>query len=85
METRGPHMIARDFSPRFSTDNMHKDLSTALRLADTVGAALPTAAAALEVLRAARAQGKGSLDSAVVYTVIEQLCGLGEPPAPGAA
>jgi 3-hydroxyisobutyrate dehydrogenase-like beta-hydroxyacid dehydrogenase len=55
---------------------MHKDLSTALRLADTVGAVAPAAAAALEVLRAARAQGKGSLDSAVVYSVIEQLCGL---------
>jgi 2-hydroxy-3-oxopropionate reductase len=69
-------MVAHDFSPHFSTDNMHKDLSTALRLADAVGAVAPAASAALEVLRAARAQGKGSLDSAVVYTVIEQLCGL---------
>jgi 2-hydroxy-3-oxopropionate reductase len=69
-------MLAHDFSPHFSTDNMHKDLSTALRLADAVGAVAPAASAALEVLRAARAQGKGSLDSAVVYTVIEQLCGL---------
>ena len=76
METRGSRMLAHDFSTHFSTDNMHKDLSTALRLADTVGAVAPAAAAALEVLRAARAQGKGSLDSAVVYTVIEQLCGL---------
>jgi 2-hydroxy-3-oxopropionate reductase len=76
METRGSRMLAHDFSPHFSTDNMHKDLSTALRLADTVGAVAPAAAAALEVLRAARAQGKGSLDSAVVYSVIEQLCGL---------
>ena len=76
METRGSHMLAHDFSPHFSTDNMHKDLSTALRLADAVGAVAPAASAALEVLRAARAQGKGSLDSAVVYTVIEQLCGL---------
>jgi 2-hydroxy-3-oxopropionate reductase len=77
MDTRAARMIAHDFSPHFSADNMHKDLSTALRLADSVGAAAPVAAAALEVLRAARAQGKGSQDSAVVYTVIEQLCGLG--------
>jgi len=76
METRGSRMVAHDFSPHFSMDNMHKDLSTALRLADAVGAVAPAASAALEVLRAARAQGKGSLDSAVVYTVIEQLCGL---------
>lgn len=77
METRGPRMIASDFSPHFSADNMHKDLSTALALADAVGAAAPAAAAALEMLRAARAQGKGHLDSAVVYTIVEQLSGLG--------
>ncbi|HTW25819.1 MAG TPA: NAD(P)-dependent oxidoreductase [Acetobacteraceae bacterium] len=78
METRGARMIAGDFSPHFSTDNMHKDLSTALRLADSVGAAAPAAAAALEMLRAARAQGKGERDSAVVYAVLAQLSGLGD-------
>ena len=77
METRGPRMIASEFSPHFSANNMHKDLSTALALADALGAAAPAAAAALEMLRAARAQGKGHLDSAVVYTVVEQLSGLG--------
>ena len=77
METRGPRMIASDFSPHFSADNMHKDLLTALALADALGAAAPAAAATLEMLRAARAQGKGHLDSAVVYTVVEQLSGLG--------
>lgn len=77
METRGPWMIASDFSPHFSADNMHKDLSTALALADAVGAAAPAAAAALEMLRAVRAQGKGHLDSAVIYTIVEQLSGLG--------
>ena len=79
METRGPRMIMSDFSPHFSTNNMHKDLSTALVLADAVGAAAPIAAATLEILRAARAQGKGDLDSAVVYTIVEQLSGLGHP------
>jgi 3-hydroxyisobutyrate dehydrogenase-like beta-hydroxyacid dehydrogenase len=76
METRGPRMIAHDFSPHFSADNMHKDLATALRLADAVGAAAPAASAALEILRAARAQGKGDRDSAVVYNIVEQLSGL---------
>jgi 3-hydroxyisobutyrate dehydrogenase-like beta-hydroxyacid dehydrogenase len=76
METRGPRMITGDFAPHFSADNMHKDLSTALRLADSLGAATPVAGAALEVLRAARAQGKGEMDSAVVYQVIEQMSGL---------
>jgi 3-hydroxyisobutyrate dehydrogenase-like beta-hydroxyacid dehydrogenase len=85
METRGPRMIAHDFSPHFSADNMHKDLSTALKLADAVGAAAPVAAAALEILRAARAQGKGEMDSAVVYMIIEQLSGLGPKIANAAA
>ncbi len=76
METRGARMIAGDFSPHFSADNMHKDLSTALRLADSLGAATPVAGAALDVLRAARAQGKGEMDSSVVYQVLEQLSGL---------
>jgi len=76
METRGPRMIANDFSPHFTADNMHKDLSTALRLADALGAATPVAAATLEILRAARAQGKGVMDSAIVYTIVEQLSGL---------
>ena len=77
METRAPRMLARDFSPHFSTDNMHKDLSAALRLADSVGSATPTASAALEVLRAARSQGQGDRDSAIVYALVEQLSGLG--------
>ncbi|WP_419760568.1 NAD(P)-dependent oxidoreductase [Acidisoma sp.] len=76
METRGARMIAGDFSPHFSTDNMHKDLSTALRLADSLGAPAPVGAAALEMLETARAQGKGAMDSAVVYQVLAQLSGL---------
>ena len=76
METRGQRMLTRDFSPHFSTNNMHKDLSTALKLADRVGASAPAAATALEMLKAARAQGKGEMDSSIVYTVIEQLSGL---------
>ena len=76
METRGQRMIKRDFSPHFSADNMHKDLSTALKLADDLGACAPAAAVALEMLRAARAQDKGEMDSAIVYTIVEQLSGL---------
>lgn len=76
METRGARMIASDFTPHFSADNMHKDLVTAVALADRLGAATPVAGAALHVLRAARAQGKGAMDSAVVYQVLEQLSGL---------
>jgi 2-hydroxy-3-oxopropionate reductase len=77
METRGARMISGDFSPHFTADNMHKDLSTALRLAASLGAVAPVGAAALEMLQAARAQGKGGMDSAIVYDVVARLSGLG--------
>ena len=73
METRGPRMIQHDFSPHFSASNMHKDLSGALKLAEEVGASLPAASIAREILRAAKSQGKGDLDSCSVITVLEAL------------
>jgi 3-hydroxyisobutyrate dehydrogenase-like beta-hydroxyacid dehydrogenase len=76
METRGPWMIERNFDPHFSVDNMYKDLSTAMKLADSCGAVLPAAGVSLDMLRAARSQGKGGKDSCVVLTVIEKLSGL---------
>jgi len=73
METRGPRMIKHDFSPHFSTNNMYKDLSSAIRLAEEVGVSLPATSIAREMLRAAKTQGKGDLDSCVVMTVLEAL------------
>jgi 3-hydroxyisobutyrate dehydrogenase-like beta-hydroxyacid dehydrogenase len=83
METRGPRMIRREFTPHFSTNNMYKDLSGAMKLAEECGASLPAASMAMEMLRAARSQGKGDLDSCVVMTVLESLANVlvrtGEP------
>ena len=73
METRGPRMVQRDFSPHFSVNNMYKDLSNVVKLADECGVSLPVAGAAREILRAAKSQGKGDLDSCVVMTVLEAL------------
>jgi 3-hydroxyisobutyrate dehydrogenase-like beta-hydroxyacid dehydrogenase len=73
METRGPRMVRRDFSPHFSVNNMYKDLSTALRLAEDCGVPLPVASTAREMLRAAKSQGQGDLDSCAVLTVLEAL------------
>jgi len=73
METRGARMIKHDFSPHFSASNMHKDLSSALKLAEEVGVSLPATSIAREILRAAKSQGKGDMDSCVVMTVIEAL------------
>ena len=73
METRGPRMIRRDFSAGFSTSNMYKDLSGVMKLADECGVSLPAASISLEILRAAKTQGKGDLDSCCVMTVLETL------------
>jgi 3-hydroxyisobutyrate dehydrogenase-like beta-hydroxyacid dehydrogenase len=73
METRGPRMVRRDFTSHFSANNMYKDLSTALKLAEECGVPLPVGSAAREVLRAVKAQGKGDLDSCVVMTVLEAM------------
>ena len=73
METRGPRMVRRDFTSHFSANNMYKDLSTALKLAEECGVSLPVGSAAREFLRAVRAQGKGDLDSCVVMTVLEAM------------
>ena len=75
METRGPRMVKRDFSPHFSVNNMYKDLSNVVRLAEECGVSLPVTGAAREILRAAKSQGKGEMDSAVVMTVLEALAG----------
>ena len=73
METRGPRMIKHDFSPHFSVNNMYKDLSTALKLAEEVGVSLPATSISREMLRAVKSQGKGEMDSCIVMTVIEDL------------
>ena len=56
---------------------MYKDLSSALKLAEEVGASLPATSIAREMLRAAKSQGKGDLDSCVVMSHDR---GAGGPP-----
>ncbi|MBI4839773.1 MAG: NAD(P)-dependent oxidoreductase [candidate division NC10 bacterium] len=73
METRGPRMVRRDFTPHFSANNMYKDLSTALKLAEECGVSLPAVSISREILRAARSQGKGDQDSCIVLTVLEAM------------
>jgi len=73
METRGPRMIRREFSPHFSTHNMYKDLSSVMKLAEECGVPVPATSISREILRAAISQGKGDLDSCVVMTVLEAM------------
>jgi len=74
MATRGPRMIEQNFfPPHFSANNMNKDLTGAIRLAEKVGVSLPTVSAAREVLRAVKSQGNGHIDSSAVVSILESM------------
>jgi len=47
-----------------------------MRLAEEVGVSLPAASISMEMLRAAKSQGKGDLDSCAVMTVLEALANI---------
>jgi 3-hydroxyisobutyrate dehydrogenase-like beta-hydroxyacid dehydrogenase len=77
MTTRGPRMIQHHFSPvHFSTNNMYKDLSGALKLAEQYGVCLPTVSASREILRAVKSQGNGHIDSSAIVTVLETMANI---------
>ncbi len=73
METRGPRMIKHDFAPGFSTDNMYKDLTSAIDLAAEHGVSVPATTISWDILRAAKTKGLGHLDSCCVMTILEEL------------
>jgi 3-hydroxyisobutyrate dehydrogenase-like beta-hydroxyacid dehydrogenase len=77
MTTRAPRMIQHNFyPPHFSANNMYKDLSGALKLAEQCGVSLPAASAAREILRAVKSQGNGHIDSSAIVTVLESMANL---------
>ena len=73
METRGERMIRGDFTPGFSTNNMYKDLTSVMKLADEAGVSLPATSTSWDILRAAKSRGDGDLDSCCVLRILEDL------------
>lgn len=73
METRGERMIRGDFAPGFSTNNMYKDLTSVMKLADEAGVSLPATSTSWDILRAAKSRGDGDLDSCCVLRILEEL------------
>jgi 3-hydroxyisobutyrate dehydrogenase-like beta-hydroxyacid dehydrogenase len=61
-----PRMVAGDFTPGFSVDHGHKDLSLAEAWAGRLGMPLPIGDAARAVFAAAQQQGRGALDTAAL-------------------
>ena len=65
----GPKIIAGDFEPDFSIDNLAKDIDQGLALASSAGLTLEVAEAGQRLNRRAQAAGLGSEDTAAVVEV----------------
>ncbi|MGB9433121.1 MAG: NAD-binding protein, partial [Candidatus Acidiferrum sp.] len=61
-----PLMLKGDYKPSFPLRLMHKDLGLALELANQLGVALPTTAAAREVYNYVKGEAKEDLDYSAV-------------------
>ncbi|WP_090578809.1 NAD(P)-dependent oxidoreductase [Arthrobacter sp. ov407] len=70
LDTVGPRLAAKDYEPTGPAKFMHKDLSFVLESAAAAGAAVPMAAAGVELYAALLRQGLGDRDLAVVRQTI---------------
>jgi 3-hydroxyisobutyrate dehydrogenase-like beta-hydroxyacid dehydrogenase len=66
LDLKSPLMLKGDFKPSFPLRLMHKDLGLALDLANQLGVALPTTAAAREVYNYVKGESKEDLDYSAV-------------------
>ncbi len=69
----GPRLAAKDYEPTGPAKFMHKDLSFVLESAAAAGAAVPMAAAGVELYAELKRQGLGDRDLAVVRQAIANL------------
>ncbi|MBS1881821.1 MAG: 2-hydroxy-3-oxopropionate reductase [Actinobacteria bacterium] len=78
MEVRRPQLLSHEFTPGFKLDLHHKDLEIALGAGGNAGVPLPLTALVQQLVRGARAKGRGGEDHTVLLEAIEELAG----PAP---
>ncbi|MFN7916666.1 MAG: NAD(P)-dependent oxidoreductase [Vicinamibacterales bacterium] len=71
LELQGPKMAARDFAGRIESRLHHKDIRIALELAGRLGVHARASAVAADVLETLQQRGGATLDSAAVFTVVE--------------
>lgn len=69
----GPKILARDFSPAFSIDLLHKDVRLGLEMAARVHVPAVISPAGALLIEMARARGLGSEDTGAVVKVFEAL------------
>jgi 2-hydroxy-3-oxopropionate reductase len=75
LELVGPRLLKKDYRPTGPAKFMLKDLTFVLESAGSAGAAVPMAAAGLELYAELTQRGLGDHDIAVVREVISQLSG----------
>ena len=66
LDLKAPLMLKGDYKPSFPLRLMHKDLGLALDLANQLGVALPTTAAAREVYNYVKGEAKEDMDYSAV-------------------
>jgi 3-hydroxyisobutyrate dehydrogenase-like beta-hydroxyacid dehydrogenase len=76
VQYRGPFALKMPDEAWFNVNMMQKDMLLALELGRQVDVPLPTAAAANEMLTAARGMGFAEQDFAVVFQVLARMSGL---------
>jgi len=69
---KGPKMLAADYAPNFPLKHQQKDIRLAIGLGEQVGQALPLAAAANEVFKAAASSGKREEDFCAVFDAVKR-------------
>jgi 3-hydroxyisobutyrate dehydrogenase-like beta-hydroxyacid dehydrogenase len=73
LDVLGKKMIARDFAPAFAIKHQQKDLAILLKAARAIGAPLPGAALAHQLLSALEAQGRGEDGTQALLTLYERM------------
>jgi 3-hydroxyisobutyrate dehydrogenase-like beta-hydroxyacid dehydrogenase len=72
LEVQGPKMSSRRFEGQIESRLHHKDIQIALEMARELGLRLPGSSAAASVLTSLQEAGGAKLDSAAVFTVLDQ-------------
>lgn len=72
----GPRVRARDYSPSFTTDLMHKDQHLAAELARRLKVPMPLNALAVETYQVLRAKGRGGLQCIDVVNLVAETAGV---------
>jgi 3-hydroxyisobutyrate dehydrogenase len=85
LKYRGPFVLGMPAEAIFNVPMMQKDLGLALELGRSMSVSLPSTALVHELMSAARGQGLGDYDFAVVFDVLARMAGVAPAPKPPGA